>query len=95
MATMHDVALRAGVSPKTVSRVLNDHDSVTARTRERVRAAMKALDYHPNAVARHLRSNTAPSMGVLMGEMTKEGTLVRTAGLRPTREGVQIGRAHV
>jgi len=70
MATMHDVALRAGVSPKTVSRVLNDHDSVTARTRERVRAAMKALDYHPNAIARHLRSNTAPSMGVLMGDPT-------------------------
>ncbi len=28
MATIHDVALRAGVSPKTVSRVLNDHESV-------------------------------------------------------------------
>lgn len=29
-------------------------------------------------------------MGVLMGEMTKEGTLVRTAGLRPTREGIRV-----
>ncbi len=29
-------------------------------------------------------------MGVLMGEMTKDGTLVRTAGLRPTREGVRV-----
>ena len=70
MATIHDVALRAGVSPKTISRVLNDQDSVTARTRERVRAAMKALDNRPNAVARHLRSNTAPSMGVLLCDLT-------------------------
>ncbi|HWU14202.1 MAG TPA: LacI family DNA-binding transcriptional regulator, partial [Caulobacter sp.] len=51
MATIHDVALQAGVSPKTVSRVMNDHESVSAKTRERVRAAMQALDYHPNAVA--------------------------------------------
>ncbi len=29
-------------------------------------------------------------MGVLMGEMTREGTLVRTAGLRPTREGIRV-----
>ena len=29
-------------------------------------------------------------MGALMGEMTQEGTLVRTAGLRPTREGVRV-----
>ena len=29
-------------------------------------------------------------MGVLMGEMTKDGTLVRTAGLRPTREAVRV-----
>ena len=68
MATIHDVASKAGVSAKTVSRVLNDHESVTARTRERVWAAIKALDYQANAVARHLRSNTAPSVGALMGD---------------------------
>lgn len=59
MATIHDVALPAEVSTKTVLRMLNDHESVRARTRERVRAAMKALDYHPIAMARHLRSSTA------------------------------------
>jgi LacI family transcriptional regulator len=68
MATIHDVALRAGVSPKTVSRVLNEHESVTARTRERVRDAIQALEYHPNAVARGLRSHTAPAVGILMSD---------------------------
>ncbi len=68
MATIHDVALRAGVSPKTVSRVMNDHESVTAKTRERVREAMRALDYQPSAVARVLRSQSAPAVGILMGD---------------------------
>lgn len=68
MATIQDVAFRAGVSPKTVSRVLNDHESVSARTRERVRGAMKALDYQSNALARRSRNHGAPSVAVLMGD---------------------------
>ena len=68
MATIHDVAARADVSPKTVSRVLNDHESVSAKTRERVRAAMQDLDYQPSAAARSLRSQTSSSVGVLMGD---------------------------
>jgi LacI family transcriptional regulator len=68
MTTINDVAERAGVSPKTVSRVLNDHESVSARTRDRVRAAMKDLDYQPSAVARSLRARGSGSVGVLMGD---------------------------
>jgi LacI family transcriptional regulator len=68
MTTITDVAERAGVSPKTVSRVLNDHDSVSAKTRDRVRAAMTDLDYQPSAVARSLRSQGSGSVGVLMGD---------------------------
>ena len=64
MATIHDVAERADVSPKTVSRVLNDHDSVSAKTRDRVRAAMQELGYQPSAVARSLRSQTSLSRRV-------------------------------
>ena len=33
-------------------------------------------------------------MGTLIGEMTKEGTLIRTAGLRPTREGFRVRSRH-
>jgi LacI family transcriptional regulator len=68
MTTITDVAERAGVSPKTVSRVLNDHDSVSARTRDRVRTAMNDLGYQPSAVARSLRSQGSGSVGVLMGD---------------------------
>ncbi|MCL6589438.1 MAG: LacI family transcriptional regulator [Firmicutes bacterium] len=60
MPTLYDVAKLAGVSPKTVSRVLNKEPSVSEKTRQRVLEAIKALDYHPNAIAtslKKLRSN--------------------------------------
>lgn len=52
--TIHDVAARAAVSIKTVSRVLNDEPSVRPETRRRVREAMTALNYQPSLPARSL-----------------------------------------
>ena len=57
--TIKHVAQRAGVSPMTVSRVLNGSDNVHWSTREVVEAAIKALSYTPNPAARSL-SGTAP-----------------------------------
>lgn len=54
---IEDVARAARVSPATVSRVLNDESNVTESTRQRVLAAMKALDYRPLASARSLAGN--------------------------------------
>jgi len=54
---LEDVARAAGVSPKTVSRVLNDEANVSDATRQRVRAAMEAMDYHPHLSARSLAGN--------------------------------------
>jgi LacI family transcriptional regulator len=54
---IEDVARRAGVSPKTVSRVLNDEPNVREALRERILAAVKALGYRPNPSARSLASN--------------------------------------
>jgi LacI family transcriptional regulator len=55
MATIYDVAQRAGVSAATVSRVLNGQRNVEASMAARVRVAAAELDYRPNAVARNLR----------------------------------------
>ena len=49
--TIKDVAREAGVSVSTVSKVLNGHYSISAPTAERVREAMRALQYYPNASA--------------------------------------------
>ncbi|GMA58685.1 LacI family transcriptional regulator [Alicyclobacillus sacchari] len=55
MATRVDVAKRAGVSPTTVSRVLNDNGYVAQDVRERVLKAIEELQYVPNRVARSLK----------------------------------------
>ena len=55
-ATVLDVGRLAGVSGKTVSRVINGDGAIRASTRERVKAAMETLDFHPNQAARSLRS---------------------------------------
>ncbi|RYG55674.1 MAG: LacI family transcriptional regulator, partial [Alphaproteobacteria bacterium] len=56
MATIYDVAKAAGVSPKTVSRVMNGDAPVNEKTREAVEAAMASLNYVPSSAARTMRS---------------------------------------
>ena len=66
--TIKDVATRAGVSFKSVSRVVNDHPHVTAELRAKVEAAMNELGYAPNAVARTLRSASSPTVGLVIDD---------------------------
>lgn len=65
MATIKDVAARAGVSFKTVSRVMNAPDSVTASTRDRVLAAVRDLQFVPDRRARAMRSGRSHVVGFL------------------------------
>jgi LacI family transcriptional regulator len=58
-ATIDDVAELAGVSMKTVSRVVNQEPNVRPATREKVEAAIKTLNYRPNQSARNLASQRA------------------------------------
>ena len=60
--TIRDVAAAAGVSPMTVSRVLNRSPLVAAETAERVRAALDALGFRPNQTARNLRQRRTVTM---------------------------------
>ena len=53
---MRDVALVAGVSIKTVSRVVNGEPGVAPATRRRVQDVVERLDFSPNLLARELRS---------------------------------------
>jgi len=58
-STIDDVARRAGVSIKTVSRVLNNEPNVRPSTRDRVMRAASELEYRPNLSARRLAANRA------------------------------------
>jgi LacI family transcriptional regulator len=64
---MSDVAALAGVSPITVSRVMNGNGKVDARTRSRVDDAMASLRYAPNREARRLAGRKAIRIGLLYG----------------------------
>ncbi|WP_413454274.1 LacI family DNA-binding transcriptional regulator [Georgenia phoenicis] len=61
---MRDVARLAGVSPKTVSNVVNDHPHVRPSTRARVQSAIDALGYRPNVSAQGLRSGRTGVIGL-------------------------------
>lgn len=67
--TMQDVARAAGVSPATVSRVLNGNGIVAPHLADRVRAAVDRLDYRPNAVARSLRRRSAAVWQLIISDI--------------------------
>ena len=67
MPTIYDVARTAGVSPKTVSRVLNGDAPVNAKTRQVVEEAMLALSYVPSSAARTMRSQRTGLVGLVTG----------------------------
>ncbi len=66
MATMKDVARLAGVSHGTVSNVINGEKGVSLDKVRRVRDAMNALNYDPNAVARNLKMNKSMRFDVIL-----------------------------
>ncbi|OLC53069.1 MAG: hypothetical protein AUH85_15000 [Chloroflexi bacterium 13_1_40CM_4_68_4] len=67
---MRDVARRAGVSHQTVSRVINKEDTVAAATRERVRVAIRELEYVPSAIARSLSSDRTHTLGMVTTDVS-------------------------
>lgn len=70
MPTISDVAKRAGVAPVTVSRVINNVDSVNLSTREKVLQAIAELGYVPSGVAQSLRSKRTRSLALLVPDIT-------------------------
>ncbi len=70
--TLRDVAARAGVHPATASRALNPETRLLVRedTARRVLDAAEVLGYHPNPVARSLRTRRSNTIGVLIPDLT-------------------------
>ena len=66
MATIRDIAERAGVTVTTVSRVLNNRGYISEATREKVYQAMKELDYQPNEIARSLVRGKTNILGLIL-----------------------------
>ncbi|MBI5931096.1 MAG: substrate-binding domain-containing protein [Chloroflexi bacterium] len=82
--TLNDVAKDAGVSYQTVSRVINDHPSVSPETRLRVQEVIQTLGYRPNKVAKSLVASQSNTLAILTFAMNHYG---------PTQMVVNIERA--
>ncbi len=81
--TMKDVAARAGVSIKTVSRVVNNQGEVSDETRQRVQRAIEELGYKPNIVARSLITGKTNTIALLVAEIETPFLLRVQRGIEP------------
>lgn len=70
MSTMRDVAARAGVSAKTVSRVMRNDKYVSGDVRRRVEKAIAELQYVPNVLARTFRSGSDTAIGMAVPDIS-------------------------
>jgi LacI family transcriptional regulator len=92
MTGMRDVAARANVSAKTVSRVFNNDPHVAPATRERVEAALRELNYVPNALATTFRAGRSPVIGIAIPELVDPffAAIARAVGALASEHGMSI-----
>lgn len=87
LPSLADVAVLAGVSHMTVSRVINDSEAVRPATRDRVQAAIESLGYRPNTAARALVTGRTGTLGVVTMDSTLYGPASTLYGIeRAARE---------
>lgn len=70
VAKLQDVAELAGVSVTTVSRVINNYGSLSKKTIAKVHAAMRELNYQPNALARAMQGKPSKFIGLIFPNIT-------------------------
>lgn len=68
--TIKDIAKHAGVSPATVSRVMNNTANVSETTKKNVLAAVQKYNYSPNIFAKSLSRNESNTIGVVVPDIT-------------------------
>jgi len=67
---LNDVAVLAGVSVTTVSRVINNHGYLSQQTKDKVFKAMKELHYQPNNMARSLQGKNTQLIGIIFSDIS-------------------------
>jgi len=90
MATVLDVARQAGVSAATVSRVLNGRLAAGSPTRERVLAAMQALEYQPNRLAQGLRRGRGNTVALVVGDIEQNIYSALTKHVQAELDGIGL-----
>ena len=90
--TLTDIAAAAGVTPMTVSRVVNDSGYVSAETRERVVRALAEMNYRRNGLARGLKRQRTDTIGLVLGDIANPfaAELARAAREVASSEGYNL-----
>ncbi len=90
--TMKDVAARAGVSIKSVSRVVNQHPNISPEVRDRVLHAIDELGWQPNTHARSLRTGRTGVIALSLVDLTTptSSRLAEALVIEAEREGLQV-----
>lgn len=90
--TMVDVAADAGVSLKTVSRVINGQPNVDPALIERVNTSIARLGFHRNALAASLRSGSRDTIGFLAADLSNTFymTVAAAVSAMAIRRGMQV-----
>lgn len=90
--TLKDVAKAVGLSPSTVSRVLNHHPDVASHTRRKVEQAIENLGYTPNILAKDLRLETTKTIGIVISDISNPyfANVVRGAENAARQRGYSI-----
>lgn len=70
--SIKEIAKLAGVSPATVSRVLNQNGRYSKKTERKIRKIIKEHNFHPNQMARGLRMNKNQIVGIIVPDITNE-----------------------
>lgn len=81
MATIEDVARIAGVNASTVSRYLSGKLHVQPETERKIRAALRSTQYHPNLLARGLRTGATKSLAAVVPDVYQPGIVAIVAGI--------------
>src|SRR5947209_8251635 len=92
MSTIKEVAERAGVSVGTVSHVITGSVPVSEDLRLKVQNAILDLDYHPNHVARSLKTSRTRTLGIIVPDMTVSffPQIIRGAETAATQHGYSL-----
>lgn len=92
MVTISDVARLAGVSPATVSRVLNRPEIVVEAKRAKVLAAIDELGFEPSVSARSLRTGSTRSIALLVGDISQSfhGAFAKSVALEAESAGYSV-----
>lgn len=80
--TLKDVAKNAGVTPATVSMVINEKDNISEPTKDKVWKVIKELGYYPNAVARGLATSKTNTIAVVIPDLSASFAIEVMQGIK-------------